>query len=221
MTKKRERMSFEKSGRDNKNVFRIGMWVLIAIVGASIVIGVLISFTTVVAVKETSGVNFCGACHSMKPMADSYRKSVHGGYGKSGVVALCADCHLPHESTLGYLIQKVKTGVHDVLVESSGEAHKIDWHEKREHRREWAYDSACLHCHKNLLKGTQPSKKAFTAHKAYFAKKLFIDSENGKEPAQCVDCHKYVGHYELVKYLPEPYAADTTTKEAVKHENEK
>lgn len=196
----------EISPKRGKKKIVLGIWALVGIVVTAVIVGLVISFTTVVAVKETSGVNFCSACHSMKPMAEAYRNSVHGGYGKSGVVAACADCHLPHESTLGYLVQKAKTGIHDVIVESSGEADKIDWHEKREERRNWVYDSGCLHCHQNLLRGTKPSKKAFTAHKAYFAKKLVVKGEHGNEPAQCVDCHKYVGHYQLEKHLPAPYA---------------
>ena len=136
-------------------------------------------------------------------MAEAYRNDVHGGYGRVGVMAKCADCHLPHESTLGYLVQKARTGVWDVWVETTHDTSKIDWHEKREERRNWVYDSGCLHCHENLLRGTRPNKKAFTAHKAYFAKKLVVQSESGKDLARCVDCHKHVGHYQLDKYLPE------------------
>ncbi|MDD2780059.1 MAG: NapC/NirT family cytochrome c [Sulfuricurvum sp.] len=165
--------------------------------------GMIISFVTVVAVKETSGVNFCSSCHSMKPMAEAYRNDVHGGYGESGVVAKCADCHLPHESTLGYLVQKARTGMWDVWVESTHDTSKIDWHEKRDERRNWVYDSGCLHCHENLLRGTRPNKKAFTAHKAYFAKKLVVQSDEGRDLARCVDCHKHVGHYQIEKHLPE------------------
>jgi len=176
---------------------------LAALITLGVFAGIVISFVTVVAVKETSGVNFCSSCHSMKPMAEAYRNDVHGGYGDSGVVAKCADCHLPHESTLGYLVQKARTGVWDVWVESTHDTSKIDWHEKRDERRNWVYDSGCLHCHENLLRGTRPNKKAFTAHKAYFAKKLVVQSDEGRDLARCVDCHKHVGHYQIEKHLPE------------------
>lgn len=179
-------------------------WFVVAVGTVGLIVGLIIAFTTVVAVKETSGVNFCSSCHSMKPMAEAYRNSVHGGYGKSGVVAKCADCHLPHTSTMGYMIQKARTGMWDVWVESTHpDTDEIDWQEKREERREWVYDSGCLHCHENLLRGTRPNKKAFLAHKAYFSKKLVVQGEHGNENAKCVDCHKHVGHYELDKYLPE------------------
>jgi cytochrome c-type protein NapC len=183
-----------------------------------VVIGMATSFFTVIAVKHTSDVNFCGACHSMKPMAAAYRNDVHGGYGDSGVMATCADCHLPHESTAGYLVQKVKTGMWDVWVETTHDTSKIDWHERREERRHWVYDSACLHCHENLLLGTKPNKKAFTAHKAYFAKKLVVSGDDGKkENAKCVDCHKHVGHYQLEKHLPPAPDEETSSEENKGH----
>ncbi|MEN8147116.1 MAG: NapC/NirT family cytochrome c [Campylobacterota bacterium] len=188
--------------RETKKRFPLGIWVVIGLIVAGVVVGMGTSFVTVVAVKHTSDVNFCGSCHSMEPMAEAYRNSVHGGFGDSGIMATCADCHLPHESTMGYMVQKVKTGIWDVWVESTHDTSKIDWHERREERRNWVYDSGCLHCHENLLLGTRPNKKAFIAHKAYFAKKLVVEGHNGKENAKCVDCHKHVGHYQLEKHLP-------------------
>ena len=187
-----------------KKKYSLGIWVIVAMIVSGIVIGMGSGFVTVVAVKHTSDVNFCGSCHSMEPMAKAYRNSVHGGYGDSGIMATCADCHLPHKSTIGYMVQKVKTGLWDVWVETTHDTSKIDWHEKRRERRNWVYDSGCLHCHENLLRGTRPNKKAFTAHKAYFSNKLLVEGEDGKEKAKCVDCHRNVGHYQLEKHLPPP-----------------
>ncbi len=174
------------------------------IIGLAVVftlVGLVIAFITTVAVKETSAVNFCSSCHSMKPMANAYLNSVHGGFGKTGFVARCTDCHLPHKSTLGYLVQKVRTGIHDVVTEITADTYNIDWEEKREERRNFLYDSSCRHCHENLLNATKPNKKAYLAHKAYFSGKLKVEVEHKKEQAMCVDCHKYVGHYELGKEL--------------------
>lgn len=192
-----------KEAVKEKKKFHFSWKGLMILIGGGLITGLVVAFVTVVAVQETSGVNFCSACHSMKPMAAAYSNDVHGGYGHAGVMAKCADCHLPHESTLGYLVQKARTGMWDVWVESTHDTSKIDWHEKRDERRNWVYDSGCLHCHENLLRGTRPNKKAFTAHKAYFAKKLVVQGEEGKELARCVDCHKHVGHYQLEKHLPE------------------
>ncbi len=169
-----------------------------------IALGMFISFISAIAIKQTSGLQFCSACHSMEPMAKAYRNSVHGGFGESGVVAKCADCHLPHDSLLGYLVQKGKSGMWDLWVETTHDTSKIDWHEKREHKRKFVYDSGCLHCHENLLRATKLKSKPFIAHKAYFAGKLKVRDGKEWKKAQCVDCHKYVGHYELEKHLPAP-----------------
>ncbi len=177
-----------------------GFYALLA--AAFIGLGMLISFVSAIAIKQTSGVQFCSSCHSMKPMADAYRNSVHGGFGESGVVAKCADCHLPHDSLLGYLVQKGKSGMWDLWVETTHDTSKIDWFERREEKRHFVYDSGCLHCHENLLKATKLKSKPFVAHKAYFSNKLRVKDGNKWKKAQCVDCHKYVGHYQLEKHLP-------------------
>ncbi|WP_200762564.1 cytochrome c3 family protein [Nitrosophilus alvini] len=185
----------------NSGGSKLSFKVVAGIGGLFLVIGLVISYITAVAVKETSGVNFCSSCHSMKPMATAYLNSVHGGFGESGFVAQCADCHLPHESLIGYLVQKARTGIHDVVTEVTADTFNIDWKEKREERRNFLYDSSCLHCHENLLRATKPNKKAYLAHKAYFSGKLKVEVEHKKVQAMCVDCHKYVGHYELGKEL--------------------
>ncbi len=193
-------MSSEETG-SNMNGPKSNKKTIAVVAVAFTLVGLLIAFITTIAVKETSAVNFCSSCHSMQPMANAYLNSVHGGYGKTGFVARCVDCHLPHKSTLGYLVQKVKTGMHDVIAEITMDTYRIDWEEKREERREFLYDSSCLHCHENLLNATKPNKKAYLAHKAYFSGKLKVEVEHKKVPAMCVDCHKYVGHYELGKEL--------------------
>ncbi len=169
-----------------------------------IVLGLVIAYIIVYAVKLTGGAQFCKSCHPMQPMYKAYSKDTHGGWGKSGFVAHCTECHLPHDSTIGYLIKKVQVGLHDFKVMVFGDPDKINWHEKREHRRHFVYDSGCLHCHENLLAATMKKKKAFIAHKAYFSGKLIVRIGHEKDKAKCVDCHKHVGHKDLGKYLPPP-----------------
>ncbi|GEM_PF-147482 len=194
---KRESEMMNEENPKRKPDFKIIAGVAIAFT----FVGLLIAFITAIAVKETSAVNFCSSCHSMRPMANAYLNSVHGGFGESGFVARCADCHLPHDSLMGYLVQKVRTGIHDVVTEVTKDTYNIDWKEKREERRHFTYDSSCLHCHENLLRATKPNKKAYLAHKAYFSGKLKVEVDHKKVPAMCTDCHKYVGHYELGKEL--------------------
>jgi len=169
-----------------------------------IIIGLLIAFITAEAVKLTGGPWFCKSCHVMEPMFKAYSQDTHGGWGYSGFVAKCVDCHLPHDNLIVYLLKKMQVGLHDFQVYVFSDPDKVDWHGKREHRRRFVYDSGCLHCHKNLLAATKDKKRAFIAHKAYFSGKLVVRIEGKKDKAKCVDCHKHVGHKDLAKYLPPP-----------------
>lgn len=165
---------------------------LFGIILIGVGIGSLGSFTTAVMVEKTSGDNFCSQCHTMEPMTKSYLSDIHGGNNDKGLKAKCVDCHLPHHSLMGYLVEKAKTGTHDVWAELTYDKSKIDWHGKEKHAKDFVYDSGCLHCHSNLKNATMGNPKSFIAHKAYFLNK------NKK----CVECHTSVGHHNLGDYIP-------------------
>ncbi|HIP54859.1 MAG TPA: cytochrome C [Sulfurimonas autotrophica] len=174
--------------QERKNLSKIALFAIILI---GIVVGTVGSFTTAVMVKETSGKEFCTQCHTMQPMADSYLADTHGGNNKEGLTAKCVDCHLPHDSLMGYLVEKAKTGVHDAWAELTYDKSKIDWQAKRKHAKHFVYDSGCLHCHSNLKEATMGTPKGFIAHKAYF-----LDKKK-----RCVECHNNVGHHNLGDYI--------------------
>jgi cytochrome c-type protein NapC len=157
-----------------------------------IVIGLLIALASAIMIRKTSGKEFCGKCHTMKPMVQAYEHSVHGGANSKGIVVACVECHLPHDSTIHYLITKAKTGSHDIYAESFYNLKKIDWKDKRKERESYVYDSACLACHSNLKSATTSNMKAFLGHRAYFS---------GKTNKTCVSCHPHVGHKDLGDYL--------------------
>ncbi len=166
--------------------------IIIILITIGIVIGLLIAFASAVMIHKTSGEEFCAKCHTMKPMAESYNHSIHGGANDKGIVVKCVDCHLPHNSTMNYLITKAKTGSHDVYAETFYNLKKEDWEGKRKDREYFVYDSACLECHSNLKNATMSNMKAFLGHKAYFS---------GKTNKTCVSCHPHVGHKDLGDYL--------------------
>jgi len=174
--------------QEKKNLSKMALFTIILI---GIVVGAVGSFTTAVMVEKTSGKEFCTQCHTMQPMANSYMADIHGGENKEGLTAKCVDCHLPHDSLMGYLVEKAKTGTHDVWAEFTYDKSKIDWQEKRKHAKHFVFDSGCLHCHSNLKDATMGTPKGFIAHKAYFLDK------NKK----CVECHKNVGHHNLGDYI--------------------
>lgn len=136
------------------------------------------------ALHLTSDASFCGSCHSMKPMQQTFLQSSHGGKSTLGVQALCTDCHLPQDNKVNYLYHKAKNGAWDVWKEFVLGAEDVDWAAKLERANDYVYDSGCLKCHNNLQDGSQLSNRQFVAHKPYFQNRI---------EKQCVDCHQ-VGH---------------------------
>jgi cytochrome c-type protein NapC len=174
--------------QEKRSASKMALFTFIVI---GVVIGAVASFSTAVMVEETSGKEFCTKCHTMQPMADAYLDDVHGGHNKEGLTAKCVDCHLPHDSLVGYLVEKAKTGIHDVWAEFTYDKSTIDWQEKRKHAKHFVFDSGCLHCHTNLKEATMGTPKAFVAHKAYFL----------NHTKKCVECHENVGHHNLGDHL--------------------
>ncbi len=128
-------------------------WVLVAIVVIVLIIG--FSYISLVAINTTSEPQFCMKCHTMKPMAESFALSMHGGNNQIGFKAAhCTDCHLPHNNLAEYLIAKGTTGTRDILAEI-GLTGKADFSSNYFNYDRYVYDSGCLKCHEDIK---NPSK---------------------------------------------------------------
>ena len=143
---------------------------LILILSIFVISGVGLSS---VMIKATSSPDFCGSCHEMKPMYDSWARGPHA------FAASCSDCHLPHDSTISYLSFKAKSGIKDVY--SHFFNGKIDnfnyWFNKRNQRQQFVFVSNCIRCHTPL-----PDNKF---HREFLS---------GRIEGNCLTCHWYVGH---------------------------
>lgn len=160
-----------------------------------IVIPLLLSAGWVIAqyvIARTSGVEFCASCHSMEPMAASYRLDVHGGRSIHGVQAACSDCHLPQGDSLSFMWEYWNRLVGDAWVELFHGSGATDWESLRGERESYVYDSGCLGCHANLLGAFPRNTDAFAAHKSYY---------RGESRSACVSCHSSVGHDDLSAHL--------------------
>lgn len=95
-------------------------WSVFALVVAGLVVGVVGVIGTQVAVAMTGSDEFCGnACHShAKFVFPEHKQSAHYN-NRTGVRAMCVDCHLPHTYP-AKLIAKTKAGVVDMLAEMRG-----------------------------------------------------------------------------------------------------
>lgn len=170
-------------------------WLLVCLTLAGLGLGVAASWAVMDTVIHATGDDeFCSQCHSLAPMASSYRESLHGGNNSAGWRAACSDCHISHESSLHYLWVKGTHGVVDPVMEMLKDPHDIDWHANRERREEFVYDSGCLNCHKHLQARSETSdnRRAQRSHRRYFA---------DPDDYSCVECHKHVGHDRLGEHL--------------------
>ncbi len=178
-------MASKAKSKDKKR-----LWFIAICIGG--VLGLILSLGISEGVHQTSDAKFCISCHTMKPMIDSYHQDIHGGNNKVGFEAHCVACHLPHDNTANYLIQKVSTSFHDIRVQWFGDLKSIDWEANRKHSKHYVYDSGCVSCHENLQEKTMQTPKGFIAHRDYFAKTI---------DKKCVECHENVGHRNLGHYL--------------------
>lgn len=138
--------------------------------------------------EYTNTEEFCSDCH-MNDVVPEYRASVHYS-NRSGVKAICSDCHVPHE-----FLPKWKRKIiasREVYAHVMGH---VDTKEKFEAARlrmaenEWARLKAnnsqeCRNCH-NF------EDMDFTQQKNVAQEMHALAQEQGKT---CIDCHKGIAH---------------------------
>ncbi|MGC8495094.1 MAG: cytochrome c3 family protein [Syntrophobacteraceae bacterium] len=166
---------------------RIGFLVVIGVI-----VGIAISAATFEISETTSGADFCGSCHTMRPFVSAFEMHVHGGDNRYGFQAQCNDCHLPHDGLGHYLLAKAVAGATDVWGETFENTAKIDWGQKLKDPGRYVYDSGCLSCHRNLEDKSLSNPRAFLPHRMYFAKAT---------TKTCADCHSNAGHKHLAEYI--------------------
>ncbi|EGQ9521439.1 cytochrome C [Vibrio parahaemolyticus] len=139
--------------------------------------------------EATNTEEFCSECHA--PIVKEIQETIHYS-NRSGVRAICSDCHVPHEWT-DKIVRKVQASkelfAHYVLG-------TIDTPEKFQARRghlaerEWARmkknDSLeCRNCHEfDYMDYSQQGSRAAAQHSTALA--------SGDKT--CVDCHKGIAH---------------------------
>ncbi|MGE5489866.1 MAG: NapC/NirT family cytochrome c [Actinomycetota bacterium] len=145
-----------------------------------------------VTLDHTNTIEFCISCHEMKDNNfEEYSHTIHAR-NRTGVKAVCSDCHVPHEFA-DTLVRKVKAA-NDVFHHFMG---TIDTPEKFEERRlelakrVWLRmketDSReCRHCHDT--EAMDPEKQGRTARKQH--------QKIGADGKTCIDCHFGIAHKE-------------------------
>ncbi|CAE7468294.1 nrfA [Symbiodinium microadriaticum] len=103
----------------------------------------------------------CANCHVMQEFYDSWLKSSHHN------VAVCNDCHTPHDSIVAKYLTKADNGFFHSLAFTTGDFKDPIQIKARNSR---VVQHACLDCHKNLVNHLLPT-------------------EDGGDMISCVHCH--------------------------------
>ncbi len=107
----------------------------------------------------------CVNCHVMQDHMDSWQKSSHHQ------VAVCNDCHLPH-NFVGKLFTKADNGFFHSVAFTLDNFHDPIQIKPRNRR---VTQNGCLHCHQDFVHEMLPATK-------------------GGETLSCYHCHNDVGH---------------------------
>jgi len=146
--------------------------------------------------EATNTLDFCISCHEMRDnVYQEYKQTIHYS-NRSGVRAVCSDCHVPKDWT-HKLIRKSKASL-EVWGKLTG---SIDTKEKFEAKRmtlathEWermkeSGSRECRNCHNFDAMSNQAQKSSnYTRH-----------MKAKTEGKTCIDCHKGIAHQLPAEY---------------------
>lgn len=172
---------------------------LLTLAGGGFIAGIIFwgGFNT--GLEMTNTLEFCTTCHEMRDTVyKEYKETIHYS-NRSGVRAICSDCHVPRDWT-HKMVRKAKASF-EIWGKITG---SIDTPEKFEAKRmelaghEWARmkesnSRECRNCHNFDAMSAELQKQ--TPYKKHMKAK-----EEGKT---CIDCHKGIAH-QLPKEYEEP-----------------
>ena len=142
------------------------------------------------AMEYTNTLEFCISCHEMRDTVYvEYKQSIHYR-NRSGVRAICSDCHVPKDWT-AKLVRKIKaTGeLYHKLLGTIDSREKFELHRLEMAERVWAEMTAnnsreCRNCHDYAAMDFDNQE-----HRA--REKMESAMEKGKT---CIECHKGIAH---------------------------
>ncbi|MBS4016994.1 MAG: NapC/NirT family cytochrome c [Dechloromonas sp.] len=173
-------------GRVRGWVAGIGVVTVLGLFGAGIIFWG--GFNT--AMEYTNTEKFCISCHEMKDnVYAEYQNTIHYS-NRSGVRAVCSDCHVPKE-WVPKMIRKIQaskevwgkiTGVVDTP--EKFEAHRLTMATREWERMKANNSQECRNCHnfEYFDYGVQGRRGANTHQQAF------------NEGKTCIDCHKGIAH---------------------------
>jgi cytochrome c-type protein NapC len=146
--------------------------------------------------EATNQLEFCIGCHEMRDnVYQEYKKTIHFS-NRTGVRAICSDCHVPKDWT-HKLLRKAKasfelwgalTGYVDTP--EKFESHRMELATNEWNRMKGSDSRECRNCHSfEAMSGNVQKQSVFNKHM------------KAKDEGQtCIDCHKGIAHH-----LPKEY----------------
>lgn len=164
----------------------------LGLVVVGVLLGVFLDRATELALEHTATLEFCAmTCHEMSYPYDQYRASAHYS-GRTGVRAVCVDCHIPprYPQRMTLKVYRTVVDIWKHVVDPMDTPEKFQAQRYRMASNEWqrmkAHDSAeCRSCHETM----NPEKQSAIARGVHKA----------AAGSTCIDCHKGIVHGE-----PEP-----------------
>lgn len=171
-------------------------WSVLALLLAGFVGGIIFwgGFNT--GMEATNRMEFCIGCHEMRDnVYKEYQQTIHYA-NRSGVRAICSDCHVPHEWT-PKLVRKLQASkeLWGKLTGYVDTAEKFEAHRMELATHEWARMKAvdsreCRNCHSfEAMSSDKQRQSVYNKHM-----KAKADGQT------CIDCHKGIAHH-----LPKEY----------------
>ncbi|WP_064607365.1 cytochrome c3 family protein [Photobacterium sp. J15] len=173
--------------------------VIFSLLVAGVGVGLLSALPATEVMHALSSNEFCASCHTMKPMAETFKLSVHGGNNSQGFVAECVDCHLPESNIVEELYVKGTSGMRHMWGEYVLGMEQLDYQSLHKTRADYVFDSGCESCHKALeqraMNATESSPVSDQTHHLVFANK------ETNPDFQCASCHYDIAHPDLKRNM--------------------
>ena len=138
--------------------------------------------------EATNTEQFCSNCHA--PIVEEIKETIHYS-NRSGVRAICSDCHVPHNWT-DKMVRKVQASKELVAFAMGTIDTNEKFYDRRRHLadREWARmkknnSQECRNCHEfEFMDFSEQGQRSVKMHSTALA--------SGDKT--CIDCHKGIAH---------------------------
>ena len=139
--------------------------------------------------EATNTEEFCGGCHA--PIVKEIRETIHYS-NRSGVRAICSDCHVPHNWT-DKIVRKVQASkelvafaIGTISTQEKFEARRGYLANREWHRMKENDSQECRNCHEfDFMDFSEQGARSVKQHSTALA--------SGEKT--CVDCHKGIAHH--------------------------